>query len=96
MNVKFIGSDAILVMYIGGIPATMMAKVDTGAEGNILPLRTYLRMYPEHCNNARPTIGHLNPSRTTLTVYNGDKMVHYGTIDIDITLKKVTTQLPSM
>ena len=70
----------------------MKAKVDTGAEGNILPLRTYLRMYPEHCNNARATLGHLNPSRTTLTVYNGDKMVHYGTIDIDITLKKVTTR----
>ena len=49
-------------------------------------------MYPEHCNNARPMLGHLNPGRTTLTVYNGDKMVHYGTIDIDITLKKVTTR----
>ena len=84
--------NTVLRFTLRGLPATMKAKVDTGAEGNILPLRTYLRMYPEHCNNARPTLGHLSPSRTTLTVYNGDKMVHYGTIDIDITLKKVTTQ----
>ena len=28
------------------IPATLKAKVDTGAQGNVLPLRTYKRMYP--------------------------------------------------
>ena len=84
--------NAVLRFTLRGLPATIKAKVDTGAEGNILPLRAYLRMYPEHYNNARPTLGHLNPSRTTLTVYNGDNMVHYGTIDVDITLKKVTTR----
>ena len=84
--------NTVLRFTLRGLPATMKAKVDTGAEGNILPLRTYLRMYPEHCKNARPTLGQLNPNRTTLPVYNGDKMVHYGTIDIDITLKKVTTR----
>ena len=61
-------------------------------EGNILPLRTYLRMYPEHCTGPRPTPGYLKRSLTTLTVYNGESMKHYGTIDLDITLKDYTTR----
>ena len=72
--------------------ATMTVKVDTGAEGNILPLRTYLRIYPEHCTGPLPTHGHLKRSLTTLTVYNGESMNHYGTIDLDITLKDYTTR----
>ena len=72
--------------------ATMTVKVDTGAEGNIIPLSTYLRMYPEHCTGPRPTPGHLKRSLTTLTVYNGESMKHYGTIDLDITLKDYTTR----
>ena len=28
-------------------PASLKVKVDTGAQGNILPLRTFRRMYPE-------------------------------------------------
>ena len=72
--------------------ATMTVKVDTGAEGNILPLRTYLRMYPEHCTGPRQTPGHLKRSITTLTVYNGESMKHYGTIDLDIKLNEYTTR----
>ena len=83
---------ADLHFTLRGQLATMMVKVDTGAEGNILPLRTYLRMYPEHCTGPRPTPGHLKRSLTTLTVYNGESMKHYGTIDLDITLKDYTTR----
>ena len=32
------------------IPATLKAKVDTGASGNILPLRIFRRMYPTKLN----------------------------------------------
>ena len=49
-------------------------------------------MYPEHCTGPRPTPGHLKRSLTTLTVYNGESMKHYGTIDLDITLKDYTTR----
>ena len=83
---------ADLHFTLRGQLATMTVKVDTGAEGNILPLRTYLRMYPEHCTGPRPTPGHLKRSLTTLTVYNGESMKHYGTIDLDITLKDYTTR----
>ena len=83
---------ADLHFTLRGQLAIMTVKVDTGAEGNILPLRTYLRMYPEHCTGPRPTHGHLKRSITTLTVYNGESMKHYGTIDLDITLKDYTTR----
>ena len=65
---------ADLHFTLRGQLATMTVKVDTGAVGNILPLRTYLRMYPEHCTVPRPTPGHLKRSLTTLTVYNGESM----------------------
>ena len=83
---------ADLYFTLRGQLATMTVKVDTGAEGNILPLRTYLRMYPEHCTGPRPTLGHLKRSLTTLTVYNGESMKHYGTIDLYITLNDYTTR----
>ena len=51
-----------LCFTLRGLAATMKVKVDSGAEGNILPLSTYLGMYPEHCRDTRPTPGHLNPS----------------------------------
>ena len=83
---------ADLHFTLRGKLATVTVKVDTRAEGNILPLRTYLRMYPEHCTGPRPIPGHLTRSLTTLTVYNGESMKHYGTIDLDITLKDYMTR----
>ena len=83
---------ADLHFTLRGKLATMTVKVDTGAEGNILPLRTYLRMYPEHCTGPRPTHGHLKRSLATLTVYTGEAMKHYGMLDLDITLKDYTTR----
>ena len=45
-------------------------KVDTGAQGNILPLRIYRNMFPEHeDDNGLPT--GTTPTRTKLNAYNG-------------------------
>ena len=40
---------ATLKMKVRGkpeVPATVKVKRDTGAEGSVVPLRTYQRMYP--------------------------------------------------
>ena len=60
--------------------ATLKVKVDTGAQGNILPVRTFKRMYPELLDESGvPSKQHL---RHRLTAYNGVAMTHHGTIVI--------------
>ena len=59
------------------------AKVDTGAQGNILPLRLYRQIYPEQLDcNGKPKGNALNKSNTTLTAYGGFPLIQYGTIRI--------------
>ena len=63
------------------IPATLKAKVDTGASGNILPLRIFRRMYTTKLNaEGFPGQRTLVPSNAVLTAYNGTKIQLYGTI----------------
>ena len=63
------------------IPATLKAKVDTGAQGNVLPLRTYKRMYPSDIAvDGLPKRGKLENTDTVLTAYNGQPIPQYGTL----------------
>ena len=63
-----------------GFVANLKGKVDTGAEVNILPLRTFAQIYPDKISNGRPT----NTKRSTaiLTAYNGNTIEQFGTITI--------------
>ena len=57
----------------------LKAKLDTGAQGNILPLRLYRQMYPENLSpEGFPEPGALDHSPTVLTAYGGAKLVHHG------------------
>ena len=63
--------------------ATLKVKVDTGDQGNILPVRTFKRMYPELLDESGvPSKRHLGHRPTTLTAYNGAAMTQHGTIVI--------------
>ena len=63
--------------------ATLKVKVDTGAQGNILPARTFKRMFPELLDESGvPSKQHLRHRPTILTAYNGAAMTHHGTIVI--------------
>ena len=55
--------------------ANLHGKIDTGSQGNILPLRTYQQMYPDDGKI-------LQPSSTTLTAYNGTRIKQFGYINI--------------
>ena len=60
-------------------PTALKAKLDTGAQGNILPLRLFRRMYPQ--NNSPegfPKAGVLDHLPTVLTAYGGTKLAQYG------------------
>ena len=63
---------------ISSHPAALEAKLDTGAQGNILHLRLYRWMYPENLTpEGFPKPGILKHSPTVLTAYRGAKLVKH-------------------
>jgi hypothetical protein len=69
--------DEALVMIDIELPnnthnTQLRAKVDTGAQANILPLRLYRSMFPENISyDGKPKISAVKKSTTTLTAYGG-------------------------
>ena len=62
---------------------TLKAKIDTGAQGNILPLRIFREMYPKNLDKRGcPRPGATTKRRIKLTAYNGTNITHHGTISI--------------
>ena len=61
----------------------LKAKVDTGAEGNTLPLRTFRRMFPDKVDDlGQPIPGSTKKEHTILTAYNGSNIMQHGSICI--------------
>ena len=68
---------------LGKTPAKLKTKVDTGAQGNILPLRIYKQMFPEKMNNdGLPADGATKKRSTQLIAYNGTRIEQHGSISI--------------
>ena len=66
-----------------GQSATLKVKVDTGAQGNSLPLRIFRRMHPELLDSSGyPKKGSTTPKHTVLIAYNGSVIKQYGSITI--------------
>ncbi|KAI0213383.1 hypothetical protein LSAT2_001588 [Lamellibrachia satsuma] len=63
---------------------TLKLKLDSGAEGNFLPLRTYKRMFPRNLNaSGYPKSTQLTQSpEVTLTAYNGGEIKQHGAISL--------------
>ena len=74
---------SIEIKYTEKRDANLHGKIDTGSQGNILPLRTYKKMYPD---NNKP----LQPSKTTLTAYNGTPIKQHGSIQLQCKYKNKT------
>ena len=63
----------------------LICKLDTGSEGNIIPLTTYKTMSP-HCNVTQDGIPtNLHRSNMRITAYGGHTVTHYGTCELQIT-----------
>ena len=67
---------ADIKVRVEGMPGSHVfhAKVDTGADGNILPAR---------CMKKMPPTVLLKDEKTKITAYNGTKIKHMGTLDIE-------------
>ena len=61
----------------------MEAKVDDGAEVNILPLHTFRSMFPHKLDeDGYPKEGSLKGSKMTLQCYDDGKLVNHGTLTL--------------
>ncbi|GFS26773.1 transposon Ty3-I Gag-Pol polyprotein [Elysia marginata] len=54
---------------------TLKAKIDTGSQGNALPMRLYEKMFPDGLDR-------LTKSRTKITAYGGSQVKNYDTCKI--------------
>lgn len=62
-------------------PAKLKVKVDTGAQGNIIPLRIFRRMYPQQLDeDGYPKPGSTQQRRTVLVAYNGSTINQFGSV----------------
>ena len=61
--------------------ASLEGKIDTGAQSNVLPLRTYKNIYPEAIDNKGLPMN-TKHSYTRLTAYNGTNIPQYGTVTL--------------
>ena len=74
---------------------TLRAKLDTGVQGNILPMRLYREMYPQHVdNNGKIKPNALLSSNVVLTAYGGSQIKHHGIVNIPCTYGKEGTLAP--
>lgn len=66
----------------GTVP--LLCKLDTGAEGNVIPVSSYKHIYPESlCDRDGKPLG-LAPSATRITAYGGHEVQHYGTCNLTL------------
>ena len=64
--------------YVGRT-TNLKGKVDTGAAGNILPMRTFKQIFPKRISSEGLPLC-TKPSHAKLTDYNGHQIEQYGTI----------------
>ena len=61
----------------------LKAKLDTGAQGNILPTRIYREMFPHQIDrDGKVKPNALSPSNVVLTAYGGSRIKHHGVVTI--------------
>ena len=74
---------------LGRIPAKLNTKVDTGAQGNILPLRIFRKMFPDKLNDdGLPMQGATTKRSTQLIAYNGTRIEQHGSISLPCQYQK--------
>ena len=68
---------------------TLKVKIDTGAQGNVLPLGLFRRMYPDKINkDGYPKPGSTQSRSTILKAYNKTVIKQYGIISIPCSYEK--------
>ena len=72
---------ANLSIKLKSTQAKMKVKVDTGAQGNIMPMRIFRRMYPTQLDeDGYPKTGSTQRRQTVLVAYNGSTINQFGSV----------------
>ena len=75
-------------------PDTLKAKVDTSAEGNTLPLRTFRMTFSDKVDDlGQPIPGSTKKELPILTAYNGSSIMQHGSVCIQCARKGKWTTL---
>ncbi len=62
----------------------LLCKIDTGAEGNVIPVNTYKQLYPESAYDSDGAPLGLTSSAKTITAFGGQTIQHYGTCSLTL------------
>ena len=79
-------TQALLQLQVdpGQVTAPLLCKIDTGAEGNVIPVDIYWRLCPQSSNSPEGTPLRLTPSSTTITACGGHTIPHYGICELTL------------
>lgn len=79
-------TQALLQLEVNAGQRTMplLCKIDTGAEGNVIPVDTYKQLYPQSAYSPDGAPLGLCPSNTTITAFGGHTIQHYGTCELNL------------
>ena len=75
-------------------PAEMLCKVDTGAQGNVLPLRTFRKMFPSLVSGTELKYGQIVVKRPHVRLYGygGSEITQCGSVKLRIGYPKLNKQ----
>ena len=71
-------AQALLQLQVdsGQVTAPLLCKIDTGAEGNVIPVDIDKCLCPQSSYSPEGTLLGLTPSRTTITAFGGHTILH--------------------
>ena len=79
-------TQALLQLQVdsGHVTAPLLCKIDTGTEGNVIPVDIYKRLCPKSSYSPEGTPLGLTPSSTTITAFGGHTIPHYGICELTL------------
>ena len=79
-------TQALLQLQVdsGQVTAPLLCKIDTGAEGNVIPVDVYKRLCPQSSYSPEGAPLGLTPSNTTITAFGGHTIPHYGICELTL------------
>jgi hypothetical protein len=80
----------------GQTTRNIVCKIDTGAEGNVIPLDLYTQLHPHSLYNysGHPVDWLRTPSSTNITVFGGHVIEKYGTYMLTLLHKGISKKYP--
>ena len=81
-------------VHSGQTARNIVCKIDTGAEGNVIPLDLYTQLHPQSmCNSSCHPVD-LNTSSTNIMAFGGHVIEQYGTCLLKLSYNGIGNKYP--